>query len=55
MDTAMDTRPQASAPASTAITLHQDQTQQRPAVAARRAQNRQRERFWLGLTSPKAL
>ena len=29
---------------------HQDQSQQRPAVAARHAQNRQRERFWLGLT-----
>ena len=29
---------------------HQNQSQQRPAVAARRAQNRQRERFSLGLT-----
>ena len=45
----MDTRPQARLRQQQAQ-QHQDQSQQRPAVAARRAQNRQRERFSLGLT-----
>ena len=45
----MDTRPQARLRQQQAQ-QHQDQSQQRPAVAARRAQNRQRESFSLGLT-----
>ena len=45
----MDTRPQARLRQQQAQ-QHQDQSQQRPAVAARRAQNRQHERFSLGLT-----
>ena len=44
----MDTRRQARLRQQQAQ-QHQDQTQQHPAVAARRAQNRQRERFSLGL------
>ena len=46
---AMDMRPQARLRQQQAQ-QHQDQSQQRPAVAARRAQNRQRGRFSLGLT-----
>ena len=43
----MDTRRQARLRQQQAQ-QHQDQTQQRPAVAARRAQSRQCERFSLG-------
>ena len=45
----MDTRPQAHL-RQQQVQQHQGQSQQRPAVAARRAQNRQRERFSLCLT-----
>ena len=47
MDRAMGTRRQARLRQQQAQ-QHQDQSQQRAAVAARRAQNRQRERFSLG-------
>ena len=46
----MDTRPQARLRRQQAPQQYQDQSQLRQAVAARRAQNRQRERFSLGLT-----
>ena len=49
----MDTRPQARLRQQQAQ-QHQDQSQQRPAVAARRAQNRQCKRFSLGLTLANA-
>ena len=45
----MDTIPQARLRQQQAQ-QHQDQSQQRPVVAARRAQNRQHEHFSLGLT-----